>query len=341
MPFNVPALAGAPSGSAPQTRLPSEAAGRTIEPHDAARLGVKELSGLEFAARVLEEARDAALPVLDRLRLLSLFSTRLDELFMVRVAGLKRGIARGSGEPRGDAPPPSEQLDRISARTRELLELERAAWRDGILPVLASAGIRILAPGELGPEQREAVRDRFVASVFPALTPLAVDPGHPFPHVRGESLSLAVSLARGEARRRRRAGSRSLAVVEVPPVLPRLVRIPAASGGAYALLEEIVAASVGDLFPGHAVGETAVFRVTRRRALDPGESGSEDAPAEAGRRRDRGAAVRLEISEGASREIEAALVAALKLEPRDVYRVAVPLQIADLLALGDGRADPR
>jgi polyphosphate kinase len=342
MPPNAPALADAASGSAPQPRLAPEPVARTLDAQDPARLRGKELSGLELDARLLEEARDESLPVLDRLRLLSIFSTKLDELFTVRVAGLKRQIACGVSEPGSDGLLPSEQLDRIAARARELLEDQHATWRDGILPALASGGIRILAPAELSPEQREVARRRFVGSVFPALTPLAVDPGHPFPQLRGRSLSLAASLQRGEGRRRRPA-VHPLAVIPVPPMLPRLVRLPSRSGEAYALLEEIIAAGVGDLFPGHAVGETAVFRVTRRRTLDACEPDSDGRPAipEPERRRDRGAAVRLEISAAASHEVEAALVAALKLEPRDVHRLAVPLQLADLLALDHRAAELR
>jgi polyphosphate kinase len=339
---NAPALADASSGSAPQPRLAREPAARTLEVQDPARFAGKELSGLEFNARVLEGARDPALPVLDRLRFLSIFSSKLDELFMVRVAGLKRQIACGVAEPRADGLFPSEQLDRIAARARELLEVQHATWRNDILPALASAGIRILSPADLSSEQREVARRRFAGSVFPALTPLAVDPGHPFPHLRGQSLNLAVSLQRADGRRRRRATARPLAVVQVPPMLPRLVRLPSRSGEAYVLLEEIVAASAGELFPGHAVGETAVFRVTPR--WDGDEVDPEDPLStvqQDRRRRDRGAAVRLEISAGASHDIEVALAAALKLEPRDVYPTAVPLQVADLLALDRRRSELR
>ncbi len=336
---NLPASPDAQFG-APAVHALTEPARRALDVHDPALFINRELSWLEFNARVLEEARESTLPVLDRLRFLSIFSSNLDEFFMVRVAGLKRQIASGVADTPADGLLPAEQLAAIAARTHELLDVQHATWREGILPALASAGLRIVAPADLSPEQRDAARGHFVGSVFPALTPLAVDPGHPFPHLRNKSLNVAVSLLRRDGRRRRRAATHLLAVVQVPAVLPRLVPLPSDSGEAYVLLEEIIAANVGDLFPGHVVGETASFRVTRNWDLDLDEEDSEDLlstiQAEL-RRRDRGAAVRLEISAGASHDLEAALAAALKLEPRDVYRMSGPLQVADLLALDDGR----
>jgi polyphosphate kinase len=320
-----------------QTSRPvAEKARRTVDAHDPARVLHREPSWLEFSARVLEEARDTALPAMDRLRLVSLFSSKVDELFAVRVAGLKRRIGQGLSDASVDGLLPGELLDRISARTRELLAVQHATWRDAIVPALASAGVHLVAPAQLSPEQREVVRHHFAASVFPALTPLAVDPGHPFPHLHDRSLSLALSVSRSDGRRCRPAAANLLAVVELPTGLPRLVPLPCRSGEACALLEEVIAESAADLFPGHTVGESAAFRVTRRRDVEIDEEGSTRVPSSAParwRRREGDAAVRLEVSAGASGELEAALAAALRVEPRDVYRISLPLQVADLLAL--------
>ncbi len=320
--------------------VPAEGGERPLQLHDPALYINRELSWLEFNARVLEEARDQGLPLLERLKFLAIFSSNLDEFFMVRVAGLKQQILGGVSDAPADGLRPAEQLAAVSARTHELLEGQYAAWRDEMVPALGRAGIRVVPPAELGPEQRETVRRRFVEEIHPALTPLAVDPGHPFPHLRNKSLNLAVLLRR-EGRRRRRAPGSLLAVVQVPAVLARLVPLPTASGRSYVLLEEVIAEHASELFPGHVVTETAAFRVTRNWDLNYDEEESEDllstVQAEL-RRRDRGAAVRLEVSATASAELESLLGQALRLEPRDVYRLPGPLQIPDLLAFD---ADPR
>jgi polyphosphate kinase len=309
--------------------------------HDPRLFINRELSWLEFDARVLEEARSARLPILERLKFHSIFASNLDEFFMVRVAGLKQQILGGVTDAAADGLLPSEQLAAVSARVHDLVAVYDAVWRDGLLPGLAAAGLHLVPPREMTPEQRQHARGHFVEHVFPALTPLAVDPGHPFPHLRNKSLNLAVRLRRG-GRRRRRTRDHLVAVVQVPAVLPRVVRLPSASQGAFALLEEIIGEHARDLFPGYAVTETALFRVTRNWDLSYDEEESEDLlstiQAEL-RRRDRGAAVRLEISAAATAELERELAGALELEAADVYRVGAPLQAGDLLTLGDG--DPR
>jgi polyphosphate kinase len=304
----------------------------------------RELSWLEFNARVLEEARDERLPLLERLKFLSIFSSNLDEFFMVRVAGLKQQILGGVSEVSADGRTPAETLAAVSARTRELLQVQEQAWRVGVLPALVAAGIRIVHPRDFAPDQKAAARRHFAESVLPVLTPLAVDPAHPFPHLRHKSLNLAVLLRRGK-RRRKKEPPELLAVVQVPSVLARLVRLPSESGECYALLEEVIAAHAGDLFPGHAVAEVATFRVTRNWDLNVDEEESEDLISsiqEELRRRERGAAVRLEIAGEASPELEAALGRALNLEGPDVYRLRRPMQFADFLGLvADARPELR
>jgi polyphosphate kinase len=312
-----------------------------LEAHDPRLFINRELSWLEFNARVLDEARSPRLPILERLRFHSIFASNLDEFFMVRVAGLKQQILGGVIDAPADGLLPSEQLAAVSARVHDLVAVHDAVWREGIMPGLATAGLHLVPPSEMTPEQQQRIREHFVAHVFPALTPLAIDPGHPFPHLRNKSLNLAVLLRR-EGRRRRRSRAQLIAVVQVPAVLPRVVRLPSESAAVFALLEEIIGEHARDLFPGYAVTEAAPFRVTRNWDLNYDEEESEDLlstiQAEL-RRRDRGAAVRLEISSAATVELERELARALKLEAADVYRVAAPLQVGDLLALGDG--DPR
>ncbi len=302
----------------------------------------RELSWLAFNERVLGEARDERLPILERLKFLAIVGSNLDEFFMVRVAGLKQQI---SGKV-ADAPPdgllPAEQLARISDRAHAQAASADGLWLSEIRPTLARHGLALVPAADWSAEQRAAVRAAFSSQVFPALTPLAVDPGHPFPQLRNKSINVAVSLRPPAGGRRKGARASLLAVVQVPQVLGRVHRLPAAVGQAFALLEDVIAAHVGDLFPGYSVRHTAAFRVTRNWDLLFDDEDSEDLLStvqEELRRRDRGAAVRLEIAAGAPPELERALAAALGLEAADVYRLEGPLQPQDLLSLGE--LDPR
>ncbi|XXF77050.1 polyphosphate kinase 1 [Myxococcaceae bacterium GXIMD 01537] len=302
----------------------------------------RELSWLAFNERVLAEAREPALPLYERLKFFAIASSNLDEFFMVRVAGLQRQLASGVAETAADGLLPAAQLAAIGARVHALLEDAYRLWREELRPGLAAAGVRVLGRDELSAEQKKAALAHFTASVFPALTPLAVDPGHPFPHLRNKSLNLAILLTREGPRRRRKVREASLAVVQVPSVLPRLVPLPVERGLGVLPLEELIALCAGDLFPGYAVEQSAAFRVTRNWDLSVDEEESEDLLStlqEELRRRDRGAAVRLELDAGASPQLEIALTAALKLGPQDVYRLRGPLQPSDLLGLKD--MDPR
>jgi len=303
----------------------------------------RELSWLAFNQRVLAESLDAALPLFERLKFTAIFSANLDEFFMVRVAGLRQQLTSGVSEGAADGIPPSELLTLISDKTHELVGQQYQGWNAELRVGLGSAGLVLLDPSELSTEQKAAARLYFLSAVFPALTPLAVDPGHPFPHLRNKSLNVALRLRR-EARGRKKQpqGGTVLALVQVPSVLPRLVSLPAVSGQAFVLLEGLIAAHAVELFPGFTVLEAACFRVTRNWDLAVDEEESEDLVAtvqEELRRRDRGAAVRLEIDSRASAELESELREAVSLEPADVYRCAGPLQINELTALAD--LDPR
>ena len=300
----------------------------------------RELSWLAFNERVLAEARDAALPLYERLKFLGIVASNLDEFFMVRVAGLKQQLASGVVETAPDGLLPAAQLSAIRERAGMMVAEEYRIWREELLPRLSAAGLVVLSRDKLSAEQKAAAKSYFTSAVFPTLTPLAVDPGHPFPQLRNKSLNLAVLLRQGPVRRRRRDVSTGpLAVVQVPGVLNRLVSLPTASGSAFLLLEELIALHVGDLFPGWSVDHTAVFRLTRNWDLNVDEDESEDLLSsiqEELRRRDRGAAVRLELGASASPPLETALAEALKLGPADVYRLDGPMQLQDLSAISDG-----
>ncbi|MBE2254367.1 MAG: polyphosphate kinase 1 [Myxococcus sp.] len=313
-----------------------------VDPSDRHLFINRELSWLAFNERVLSEARNPTIPIHERIKFMSIVSSNLDEFFMVRVAGLKQQASGGVAELPDDGMMPQEQLAAISDRAHLMVTEQSRVWTRELVPLLSANGLNLLTRDNLLPEQKAAARLAFQTQIFPALTPLAVDPGHPFPHLRNKSLNLAMVVRRGDRRRKKDATESSMAVVQVPSVLPRLVPMPTATGSAFLLLEELISMHASELFPGFAVEQSFTFRVTRNWDIDVDEEESIDLLASIQqelRRRDRGAAVRLEIDASASPAIEAMLTAALKLTPSDVYRVQGPLQLSDLTAISD--ADPR
>ena len=302
----------------------------------------RELSWLEFNARVLEEAQDPGTPLGERLKFLGIVGSNLDEFFMVRVAGLKHQQAGNVSETPPDGMTVSQQLAAISARAHTIVTEQYRVWHDDVGPRLRASGIELVPPVALTPQDREALLAYFTREIWPVLTPLAVDPGHPFPVLRNRSLNLAIWLhGAGEHVARRETIA---AVVQVPSVLPRLVELPVRNGesgaGAaafrFALLEDVIAMHVGDLFPGFRVVGCGAFRVTRNFDLSIDEDEADDllkTIQKELRRRERGSAVRLEVTADAPPELIAFLRAALKLEPDDVYVLDGPLQLADLAAL--------
>ena len=175
----------------------------------------RELSWLEFNRRVLEEALDERKPLLERAKFLSIFSSNLDEFFMVRVSGLRRQMATGTLKAPPDGMSPAEQLAAIWELLRPMLEKKEECWRDDLQPALWEQGVRVLSYGQLKSKQRKLLRRHFEAEVFPALTPLAFDPGHPFPHISNLSLNLAVMVRRPD-------GRLHFARLKVPKSIPRL-----------------------------------------------------------------------------------------------------------------------
>jgi polyphosphate kinase len=299
----------------------------------------RELSWLAFNERVLDEARDRSLPVYERLKFLSIVSSNLDEFFMIRVAGLKQQVVGHVGDPPIDGMLPADQLAAISERVHALSAEQDKVWSEQIVPALAAHEIRIVASKDLTDEQRKFAHAHFIDQVLPALTPLAVDPGHPFPHLKNKSLNVAVLLLKPGPKKRGRPREKLLAVVQVPMVLRRLVGLP---GGGFALLDDLIEAHAGGLFPGYELVRTARFRVTRNSDLLVDEEETEDLlstiQAEL-RRRELGDAVRVELAAGAAPEIETILANAIKVGPQDVYRQESPLQVADLMQLA--AQDPR
>ncbi|HUJ27108.1 MAG TPA: polyphosphate kinase 1 [Myxococcales bacterium] len=291
----------------------------------------RELSWLAFNERVLEEGLEPSVPALERLKFLAITSSNLDEFFMIRVAGIKQQLVGHVEEGGPDAMSPGEQLSAISARCHEMVARQYRALLGDVLPNLERAGVRLLIGGTLSPEADHYLADYFAREVFPVLTPIALDPGHPFPHLRNKSLNLAVRFAPGSPGARLRYG-----VVPVPSVLPRLVEVPDAGRRTYVLLEDVIARYVAQLFPGMPIEGCWAFRVTRNWDLSIDEEEAEDLLVTIERevrRRDRGSAVRLEIAAAAEQHLSDYLVRALKLAPHDIYRIDGPLNIPDLLPL--------
>ena len=228
----------------------------------------RELSWLEFNSRVLHEAFDARNRLLERLKFLSIFSTNLDEFYMVRVAGLRRQIAAGVQHLPPDGMTPTEQLDAITRKVADLMELQRKCLYDVLLPELEQHGIKLVSVSELTPEEWQRLDHFFESDVFPVLTPLAVDPGHPFPYISNLSLSLAVQVCDPAT------GTTRFARVKVPKSLPRW--IPFGRPNQFVPLEQVIGANLGALFPGMEIRGFNTFRVTRYSDLELAHSDEDD-----------------------------------------------------------------
>ena len=283
----------------------------------------RELSTLAFLERVLEEASDPELPLLERLRFLSVLSVGLDEFFMIRVAGLKQQLSGHVEETGPDAMTPAEQFQAVSKRCHALIDRQDRVFREEVVPGLERVGVRLFKANDLPEESRPAVADYFQHQVLPVLTPLALDPAHPFPHLRNKSLNLVIRFA---ARPGARVG---YGVVPVPGLLPRLVQVP---GGAL-LLEDVIALHLAPLFPEMPIEGCWAFRVTRNWDLNIDEEEAEDLLVTIERevrRRDRGSAVRLQINASAEEPTSRFLAHALNLADADVYHQNRPLAISEL-----------
>ena len=285
----------------------------------------RELSTLDFNGRVLALAENPELPLLERIKFLAIFSTVTDEFFQVRVAGLKDQEAAGISGTAPDGLSVTDQLVTIRAQVVELCERRQAAFLEDILPRLSEYGIQLADWESLDDEDRAWVEKVFVERIFPVLTPLAVDPGHPFPYISNLSLNLAV-IVRDPVR-----GERRFARVKVPPVLPGLLVMP--DGNRFVALEQVIAAHLDALFPGMEIESHHPFRVTRNADLTLEEEEADDlleAVEMELRRRRFGRAVRLEVDASVTDEVRTLLTRELDLQPDDVYDVAGPLDLTAL-----------
>ncbi len=290
----------------------------------------RELSWLDFNARVLSLAQDRGLPLLERVKFLSIFASNLDEFYMVRVAGLKRRQSTGLSLRSLDGLTPREQLHRINVRTQDLSTDLAACFANDIAPALADEGIRIVHWDELEPSEAARLREYFRDQVFPVLTPLAVDPAHPFPYISGLSLNLAVLI------RDHGGGPSRFARVKVPNNVPRFVTL--ADGQSFLPLEDLISAHLPQLFPGNDVIARHVFRVTRNADFDVEDDRDEDLlqalERELARRRF-GPAVRLEITDSMDPEVLGFLLSELGISESDMVGVPGLLDLSALMALYD------
>ncbi|MGD8997940.1 MAG: polyphosphate kinase 1 [Anaerolineae bacterium] len=303
----------------------------------------RELSFLQFNYRVLEEALAESHPLLERVKFLSIVASNLDEFFMVRVSGLRRQLAAGALKAPPDGMTPAEQLAAIRRQLLPQLAQQYECWHKDLLPKLHEAGVKILRYEDLKRKQCKLMRSYFKEEIFPALTPLAFDPGHPFPLISNLSINLAVVV--NDVRHGRR-----FARLKVPNTFPRLLRIPSeeaadeyqslglaqAMSNNFVWLEEVVAANLDMLFPGVEVEAAYPFRVTRDADPEIEEDEASDllvAIEESVRKRHFGSAVRLEIDETMPDQVRDILIANLGLAPYQVYTVDGSLGLADVMEL--------
>lgn len=294
----------------------------------------RELSWLAFNERVLELAQDDTLPLLERTRFLAIFASNLDEFFMVRVAGLKRRIATGLAVTAASGLEPREVLEQIAARARVLQRVHAETFADQVAPALAEAGIELVSWADLSEAEQEGFHVFFRERVFPVLTPLAVDPAHPFPYISGLSLNLAVTL------RNPVTDKEHFARVKVPPLLPRFVAVPGDPEGEprFVPLEVLIAAHLDRLFPGMEVLQHHTFRVTRNEDLEVEEDDAENllqALEKELLRRRFGPPVRLEVAADIDPHVRELLVRELGVSEAEVYPLPEPLDLRGLNVVAD------
>ena len=287
----------------------------------------RELSHLEFHARVLELATEESLPLLERVKFCAIFSSNLDEFFQVRVAGLLGQAEAGLTVRSADGLTPQQALARIRERVLELLITQSRLWKRDLRPALAAEGITVGGIEDLGEKELSQLEKRFQREIYPVLTPLAVGPGQPFPYISGLSLSLAIFAEDPETNEER------FARVKIPEGLPRFFEL--GGRGLYVPLEQIIAHFLPTLFPGVTIVERAVFRVTRDADFEVSDDADDllEAVESQLRRRRFGDVVRVEVSSSASSEMVARLQSGLGADETQIYRVESPLDLSELLEL--------
>jgi polyphosphate kinase len=322
----------APGGAAAAVAPPPAAT-------DAASLFInRELSWLDFNRRVLHEARDESNPLIERLKFIAIFDSNLDEFFMKRVGGLKQQLASNVRELPPDSRTPRQQLAEINAMVRPMLAEERRLLVDQLLPALGRHGLEILRWEDLRPAERRHLGEEFDRKIFPVLTPLAVDPAHPFPFISNLSLSLAVSVRPPGGGRGGHlpggAGTLRFARIKAPHILPRWVQV--AKTLRFVPLEEVIANNLERLFEGMEIVESHPFRVTRNSDVQRNEEAADDlleAIQEELRERRFATVVRLELAKGCPEWMRALLCEQLEIGPQEVFELDGPLGLRDLMQL--------
>ena len=345
-----------PSEASPAVEALSAQTPVSPEPHDedvdhdgelpADRYLDRELSWLAFNERVLELAEDEETPLLERARFLAIFASNLDEFFMVRVAGLKRRIAAGFAVPSATGMSPTRLVEALTERAHQLMDRHADVFEDRVLPQLQEQGIHLVHIEHLEEAERERLRKLFRSDIFPVLTPLAVDPAHPFPYISGLSLNLAVELQDPES------GKQFFARVKVPETLPRFLSVDSAGHAAqvtdasalsdeprsFVPLEDVIAEHLDYLFPGMEVISSFTFRVTRNEDVEVEEDDAENLLKAMERellRRRFGPAVRLEVAQDLAPHIRDLLVRELGITEHDVFQLPAPLDLTGLNVIAD------
>ena len=292
----------------------------------------RELTWLDFDTRVLELTEDPTIPLLERVRFLAIFSSNLDEFFMVRVASLKSKIERGVTAANSAGYTPKELLKIVLHRTQELVKIQADRFQDVIIPELAQHGIEFLKINELTQDERDHLKDYYNKRIFPVLTPLVVDPSHPFPYISGLSLNIGINIESSEDY------DINFARVKVPTNLPRFIRTSDESKFRFVLIDELIAEHLSELFPGVTLKDHFFFRVTRNQDLDLDEDETDDIletmQKELTRRRF-GPPVRLEVDKVINAQVLDELMDELQIEPYDVLKYDSPLDLRSLNQIAD------
>jgi polyphosphate kinase len=307
---------------------PDDEALAAVEKYDDRFLD-RELSWLRFNQRVLELAEDTSLPLLERARFLAIFTSNLDEFFMVRVAGLKRRIAAGLAVPAASGLMPTEVLELIWTTTQELAARQARVFQEDVVPALADAGIELVRWDGLDRDEQKLCKRLFKERIFPVLTPLAVDPAHPFPYISGLSLNLAVLIRNPKTRKEH------FARVKVPPIFSRFVPV---GNQRFVPLEDVIGEHLKRLFPGMEVLEVHTFRVTRNEDLEVEEDDAENLLTALEKellRRRFGPPVRLEVEESIAPQVLELLVSELGMSEPEVFRLPGPLDLRGLHDIAD------
>ena len=292
----------------------------------------REMSWLSFNQRVLELAEDPTMPLLERVRFLAIFSSNLDEFYMVRVATLMSKLENGVTAANVAGFTPMELMKQVSLRTNDLMERQSRVYHEEIEPLLKNEGIEFVHWDQLNDTERGYVTKLFQDRIFPVLTPLAVDPSHPFPYISGLSLNLAVIVKNPTSH------EEFFARVKVPEILPRFIATAKTSSTRFLPLEDLIAIHLQELFPGMVIEDHYTFRITRNQDIDLDEEESEDIltsiEQELARRRF-GPPVRLEIENGVDEKLVEKLAEEIKINPENIIHIAAPLDLTSLNKIAD------